>query len=270
MSLQGLRFGFFTFFDLGVAVAINLLFLQPKMGRFSNGSPIAQAPAQTSPTRLETAAVHSAQRRSRPLRSEPTGPRPTRIGTALQPVVLNSGPQETTLTNPRVVLTPARHGFLPADAGNIAELVRALQRELKVKGYEPGGEDGVAGAVTKAAIMAFQTDNQLSLTAQPTEQLLQHIVLGQSGATPRAGRAPRRVARVGSRDARDIVVQVQRGLKQQGYWPHAVDGQLSAPLGDAIQRYEVRQRLPVTGRISGRLMSRLVRLAAAGRWAQSP
>ncbi len=35
-----------------------------------------------------------------------------------------------------------------------SRLTRAIQRELKAKGYEAGAVDGVAGLVTRAAIMA--------------------------------------------------------------------------------------------------------------------
>ena len=39
-----------------------------------------------------------------------------------------------------------------------SDLTRAIQRELKAKGYEAGAVDGVIGLVTRGAIMAYESD----------------------------------------------------------------------------------------------------------------
>ncbi len=259
MSLKGLRFGFFAFFVLSAGVAVNLLFLQPKtMGNVG----VAQVRPAPMFAYLETASLDRAAPRRLAGRDKP---RKIAIGTASMPVVLNSFSGNAEAEGARPGRVGVRSRFLPVNTGNTAELVRAIQRELKNKGYDPGAEDGAAGLVTRAAILAFQYDQNLDVTAEPSEKLLQTIVLGGSGQkkiTPR-----RTMALQGG--ARDLVLATQRGLKQQGLWPSPVDGHFNTALSRAIQQFETAQRLPATGRISGRFMARLARLSGVGHVARS-
>jgi len=259
MSLKGLRFGFFMFFVLSAGVALNLLFLQPQtMGTAG----VAQARPSSTLTYLETASVKREMPRLATPRERPIV---SRVGTASKPVVLNHETDSAPSGGPRPGQVGVRGRFLPVNTGNTAALVRALQRELKNKGYDPGAEDGAAGLVTRAAIFAFQYDQHLEVTAQPSESLLQTIVLGGSGQKKASQR--RSIALSG--DARDLVLATQRGLKQQGLWPSPVDGHFNTSLSRAIQKFETAQRLPTTGRISGRFMARLVRLSGVDRVAVS-
>ena len=259
MSLKGLRFGFLIFFVLSASVALNLLFLQPKtLGTVR----VAQVRPPHALPYLETASVkRDSARYSAPLTNSGAPP----VGTASKPVVLNYGTAGAAERGPRPGHVGVRGRFLPVNTGNTAELVRALQRELKTKGYDPGAEDGAAGLVTRAAIFAFQYDHHLDLTGDPSETLLQTLVLGGSGAQ----KPTQRRSMTLSGDARDLVLATQRGLKQQGLWPSPVDGHFNTALSRAIQQFETAQRLPTTGRISGRFMARLVRLSGVGRVAAS-
>jgi peptidoglycan hydrolase-like protein with peptidoglycan-binding domain len=54
-------------------------------------------------------------------------------------------------------------------------LVIEIQRSLKVLGYQPGPIDGSPGDDTKSAIMAYQRDQGLLETGQPSEALLAHM-----------------------------------------------------------------------------------------------
>ena len=80
------------------------------------------------------------------------------------------------------------------DAGDIssAEITRGIQRELNSRGYEAGQPDGVAGLVTRAAIFAYEYDNDLVLTGKPSDPLLSQIVLGSSSLTPTSARPGKR------------------------------------------------------------------------------
>jgi peptidoglycan hydrolase-like protein with peptidoglycan-binding domain len=140
------------------------------------------------------------------------------------------------------------------------ELTRAVQRELQARGYETGAADGVAGQVTRAAIMGFEHDHGLPLTGAPSQQLLQQIVLGTQGA--RLGDA--RPSAPASVEAERIIQQVQRTLSRLGYKPGAVDGRLSPATARAIREFEVDQALPESGRISGPRVARLARLSGRG------
>jgi peptidoglycan hydrolase-like protein with peptidoglycan-binding domain len=139
------------------------------------------------------------------------------------------------------------------DPGDTVELTRAIQRELKAKGYETGAVDGVAGLVTRAAIMAYEADAGLALTGEPRQALLQHIVLGSSqGPVQRAdeGTAPGPYAET-------IIKSVQKALTQLGYAAGAIDGHMSPDTSAAIRKFEAQQRWPVKGRVSGELVAKL-------------
>ncbi len=50
-----------------------------------------------------------------------------------------------------------------------------LQERLNSLGYTPGGTDGVCDATTQAAITAYQRNQGLPVTGQPTNELLQSL-----------------------------------------------------------------------------------------------
>jgi peptidoglycan hydrolase-like protein with peptidoglycan-binding domain len=144
---------------------------------------------------------------------------------------------------------------LPRDAGDVT---RAIQRELDVRGYETGGVDGIAGTLTRAAILGFEYDHGMVLTGQPSQDLLRRILLSaNSRSTPIGSKGQ-------SPEARDMILSVQTALAKLGYRPGALDGQLSAETMHAIREFEVDQALPESGRISGPLVARLARLASPG------
>lgn len=242
MSLRALRAGFFVFFALSTVVAGNLLLLQPDIS--SRGQALT-ANASPMPPRLETASLSLP---SEPQHDSQSRYQADRRGDArVAPISRERGP--------RLADDDVRKQIRPVQTGNAAELTRAVQRELKNRGYDPGAQDGRAGLVTRAAILAFQYDSHLNLTASPTEEVLQGLLLGGSGT----GSRDRARSLSLSGEARQLVRATQRGLKAQGLWNSSIDGHFSTELSRAIQRFETAQRLPTTGRISGRFMARLVR-----------
>ncbi len=149
--------------------------------------------------------------------------------------------------------TPLQPSANTASAG---EIIRGVQRELNTRGYEAGQPDGVAGLVTRAAIMAYEYDYGLPLTAEATPDLLRRIVLGSSAAA---------ATRHGANDvATDEAQAVARSVEQQlaglGYTPGPIDGKLDERAARAIREFEVDQKLAESGRISGPLVSRLIRM----------
>ena len=56
-----------------------------------------------------------------------------------------------------------------------ANLIIELQRSLTVLGYQPGPIDGRPGGSTLNAIKAYQQDQGLLVTGQPSEALLAHM-----------------------------------------------------------------------------------------------
>jgi len=153
-------------------------------------------------------------------------------------------------------------GNLPGTEGG--DVVRAVQRELKERGYESGMPDGNAGLMTRAAIMAFEHDHGLALTAEPSPQLLKLILMG---GFERRQAADAVMGREQSVQATQVIRTVQQSLVTLGYALGRVDGRLGEDTVRAIRDFEIDQGLAETGRVSGLLVARLSRLAGQGRMA---
>jgi peptidoglycan hydrolase-like protein with peptidoglycan-binding domain len=160
---------------------------------------------------------------------------------------------------PGAAVPPMETGTLKplAETADRSDLTRAIQRELKSKGYEAGAVDGVAGLVTRGAIMAYESDAGLPLTGEPRQALLQHIVLGSAQIRP-----------LGDGDqtppgpeADAVIRAVQRALHQLGYVTSPPDGRLNDETRRAIRRFEADRKLAETGRISGELIAKLASIA---------
>jgi peptidoglycan hydrolase-like protein with peptidoglycan-binding domain len=143
-----------------------------------------------------------------------------------------------------------------ADDVNAAEFTKGIQRELNARGYEAGQPDGVAGLVTRAAIFAYEYDNSLVLTGEPSEPLLSQIVLGSSSLTPNSARPGKMIASSGE----SLIRSVKQQLASLGYQTGAPGGALTPELARAVREFEVDQKLKATGRISAPMMSRLIRV----------
>jgi peptidoglycan hydrolase-like protein with peptidoglycan-binding domain len=139
---------------------------------------------------------------------------------------------------------------------NVAELTRGIQRELDARGYDAGAPDGVAGLITRAAIFAYEYDNGLVLTGKPSEPLLGQIVLGSSSLEQNSARPGKTI----SPDGEALVRDVKQKLNALGYQTGAEGGALTPELARAIREFEAEQKLKPSGRISGPVMSRLIRL----------
>lgn len=150
------------------------------------------------------------------------------------------------------------------NAAQALELARSVQTALSRKGYEPGPADGVPGLMTRAALMAFEYDHGLPLTARVTQERLGHLTYGVPESLRRA-RTPG--ADVVGHAARDVILTVQQSLKSVGYHAGPVDGAMSLATMQAIRDFEADRGLTETGRVSGRLMAQLVALANQGKLA---
>lgn len=143
-----------------------------------------------------------------------------------------------------------------SDDANSAEITRGIQRELGVRGYEPGQPDGVAGLVTRAAIFAYEYDNGLVLSGKPSEPLLSQIILGSSSLSQNAARPGKTM----TSDGETLVRTVKQQLAALGYQAGPAGGALTPEFSRAIREFEADQKLKPSGRISAPMVSRLIRL----------
>lgn len=238
---------------IGVGVAVNVLFLQDSAITGARG----RATAEKVLNRAEI-------ERQRSLALTPSDmPRKT---VAARSGPLGSEGQATSAMVERVgrfAPTAAQFSRLQMPEGEVdsrsAEMIRAVQRRLAERGYEPGSVDGIIGAGTRAAVAAYEHDHMLPLTAEPSEALLQHLTTGSlpipSGKPVKPARAPH---------VEQLVRTVQQSLAAIGYFTGRIDGTAGADTVRAIRDYEMDAGLIPTGRISSPLLQRLARSAAAG------
>ncbi len=223
-----------AFFILGTVVAANLFFFQEKR----RVSPVETAALTTRLTQDGLAAQDYA--RGAPIVLRPGAANATQT-------VSQVPPQAKPISEPAPISEPSM---------GRAEIVRGIQRELNTRGYAPGAPDGVAGLVTRAAIMAYEHDNGIPLTGDATQELLGRIVLGPAvPAVARPGKSD-----VKGTEAAAVVKTVAQLLAAQGYGAAKPDSGIDATLVKAIRDFENDQKLPGTGRISAALVSRLIRL----------
>jgi peptidoglycan hydrolase-like protein with peptidoglycan-binding domain len=161
--------------------------------------------------------------------------------------------------SPSASILPSVAQQMPQDT---AAVTRAVQRELQARGYDTGATDGVAGVMTRAAIVGFEYDHGLALTGKPSQPLLKTILLGADGASAKADRKSQ------SADATSLIKSLQKSLTERGYNPGPISGQLTPATTRAIREFEVDQSLPESGRPSGQLVAKLAR--STGRVASSP
>lgn len=135
-----------------------------------------------------------------------------------------------------------------------AGLVQKVQRALAARGYASGDGRGTLDIVTRAAIMAFEHDRRLTLTAEPSELLLAEIA---SDVPLAPSIAPGRQ----SDAAAGVVRTVQQALTRLNYQPGAADGVAGEATAAAIRAFERDTGMTPSGRISGMLVVRLAEAA---------
>jgi peptidoglycan hydrolase-like protein with peptidoglycan-binding domain len=149
-----------------------------------------------------------------------------------------------------------------SDGAVSVDTVRAIQRELTLRGYQAGVQDGRVSLITRAAIMAYEHDHGRPLTAEPTDMILKEILLGLAVRLAPGTTSPSRVA---APAAEQVVRTVQQSLATLGYLGSKVDGKPGDELSRAVREFEMDRRMPQTGRISGALILELARVVALGR-----
>lgn len=138
------------------------------------------------------------------------------------------------------------------------EIVRGIQRELNARGFEAGTPDGVTGLVTRSAILAFEHDYGLPATATPSSDLLSRIVLGSSAQQASARDQPAKA----TPEAETVIRSAKQYLTALGYPAGKPDGAVTPQFSRALRDFEIAQKFPESGRISGPTMGRLLRLQA--------
>jgi peptidoglycan hydrolase-like protein with peptidoglycan-binding domain len=216
--------------------------------------PARQQPALTALTHVDRALSRRAASGVIPQPEHRAEPRPQKIAIV---------PPEAAVRLARLKPDAATPDSLPdaPDAEGLPETIRAVQRELHMRGYGPLTADGVPGLLTRAAIMAFEHDAKAPLTGEATEALLKRLLLGTGGGhavEPGAGKAR-------SAQAEIVIRTVQQSLAALGYQSGKIDGRIGDETERAIREFEMDHGLEPSGRISAPLFARLARAVSTGK-----
>jgi peptidoglycan hydrolase-like protein with peptidoglycan-binding domain len=137
--------------------------------------------------------------------------------------------------------------MVQSDATHLA----AVRRELMTRGYLQTPGAGRLDARTQAAILAFEYDHGLTLTATPGEALLKGLIFEVSRQQRVGGERPMTPAAIA------FVETIQRALARVGYAKFEPTGRLDGATRSAIRAFERARGLESTGRISAALVDSL-------------
>ena len=153
--------------------------------------------------------------------------------------------------------------------------VRAVQRELKERGYAPGAIDGLMGEQTREAIKHFQNDNNIEVTGTLNSETAQKLgvelqrppreratihpdpnasIGGTASERARRGGVPlpegspySGTVEMGHANSLHEVRAAQRALREKGYDPGPIDGMMGAQTRQAIKNFQNDTNLETTG-----------------------
>ncbi len=159
---------------------------------------------------------------------------------------------------------PVAGGNTTLELGSEGDEVKALQKRLKELGYLKGSADGKFGVATEAAVIAFQQNNGLTADGKAGTSTLSKLY---SGDAKRSGgsAAPIEAESLGGRDTSGIsstgyvtleegssgdqVRNLQKRLKELGYYRGNVDGSFGEGTTAAVMAFQLRNNLTVDGKV---------------------
>lgn len=136
-----------------------------------------------------------------------------------------------------------------------------IQRLLKELGYNVGTPDGAAGAKTKNAIKAFQSDMGFPVNGTPSKvvfmQLQKAVADAQAGGGYSQPEESYDSGSSGGSSSEDQIMTVQAELRKRGYVIPSITGELDTATKSAIRTYEADNGMPMTGKVSNALLASL-------------
>jgi hypothetical protein len=125
----------------------------------------------------------------------------------------------------------------------------ALQRELARRGY--ANQLRVRPNGLRLAVLAYEFDNSLPLTGEPTEALLKRVLFdGNQG--PRGSFSDR--AELNTK----LVMEAQRMLAGLGFFRGTFSGRIDVWTSNAIRDFERHRGIPLTGRLTDQTLLELI------------
>lgn len=138
-------------------------------------------------------------------------------------------------------------------------LAENAQRELQSAGYYRGGIDGVVGRQTREAIVTYQRANNLEVTGEPSQELIEHIRYTRQIAE--ASLFTGSVEPAPDAEQRARIRRVQTALSELSLYDGEISGELQSDTEAAIRQFERSQGLAETGAISDALVASLAKIS---------
>lgn len=148
-------------------------------------------------------------------------------------------------------------GFDGQDKVAANRVISAIQEGLQQLGYQPGEADGIAGPTTRAAIMAYEFDRGLLQTGIADREILE-VIRGRKSEPQRKAKTELLL-----KNSSELVTALQKALTKLGYNTGSIDGVIGPMTRQRIRSFERDNKLEITGRVSGRLVSAITK--ASGR-----
>ncbi|HEX3506645.1 MAG TPA: peptidoglycan-binding domain-containing protein [Xanthobacteraceae bacterium] len=137
-------------------------------------------------------------------------------------------------------------------------VVTATAQSGATASASPGAAQVTANQVTANQVTANQVTGTTS--SKPAEQVIATRPVASAATTAPPARRDDPIADLIAPQPSPKVTAVQRALSEYGYGQIRPSGVLDQPTVTAIERFEREHKLPVTGRVSERLVSQLTAL----------
>jgi peptidoglycan hydrolase-like protein with peptidoglycan-binding domain len=125
--------------------------------------------------------------------------------------------------------------------------VEEIQTLLKIYGYDPGNPDGVLGLKTREAIERFQKEQGLELTRFVNKDTWDKLNVFQDNGL--------------IVDLELNTMRVQTLLKNAGFNPGSIDGEMGKKTIEAVEKFQAKHKLNVDGKIGYNTLKALVEYA---------
>ncbi len=137
------------------------------------------------------------------------------------------------------------------------EEVRGLQERLAQWGYDPGPADGLMGPRTRRALLAWQRDQGLEPSGEPTPETTERLAEG-GPAPPRDSPLTANERRLDeAARLRPYLLGMQAELREHGYFVGPATEHVTPHLRQAIRAYERDSGLEPSGEVSQALLDHL-------------
>lgn len=164
-------------------------------------------------------------------------------------------------TQPGGARGPVGTDLPPQGAGESRLVVRAIQRELALRGFDVGPVDGQLSEKTRKAISAFQMREGLAVTGLPTDDVLRQILLGDTiGTSDATSSIPANDSIAANAPDGSTVLRVQQVLAELGYAPGIIDGAWGHRTAEAVRAFQRDRNMAVTGGLTPELLAEFQRV----------